>query len=417
MKKVVWLLVLVLSVSVVGCDKENGGTTNNIISYNESSSELTSSSDIVIIPQNPLQRVDAEKDTLQIVETVIQPVLLKDLPSSDYVYDLNNDVTYKLYAAQFPCLDSDYVYFDEYYGGTYSDYESMFIKYLCEEYSGITINDSNHEDMSFTGTQTFFIDDEKTLVYDFKFKLNADIGLFECVYYKLQNDENILSETTAIKQPNVNLLEMKNDPNNYNLVDVFEETINRKFKSENNDLIEVLYYIKGNFINSGYDEYIVFFKQGASYDNYGYEVEEDHIKYTECMVVHNDSVLQSYTISGLYGDIGEIKKFKNKFGTVFFQGWIGDFNKNGINELLVNCYIKNSRDDIMFMIEFCGDHFETYDFLASTDVVYDWQNQVFTYRFAPSKQIHTKQWIQGFSWSEKQRCYIIIYKVREDIEL
>lgn len=355
---------------------------------------------------------------MKIVETVVPPYTeLKEATVANYIYNYTDDLGYKLFREQFPCLDADDVYFDQHYKGTYNDYENDFIKYLCNNFIGILIDNSDYENMSFTGTQTIPIENHGELVYEFMFRFNDEIKLFECINYSLKNSDVVLNKPKLTKQPNVDILEMKNDNNKLELVLRFEEYMNKNIENVD-DPIEVLNYVKGNFINSGYDEYIVFFKQGISYDFEGFETKEDHVKYVECIVLKNDSILQSYPIYGVFGNVNERSPYSSKFGTTFFQGWIGDFNKNGRNELIINCYIKNSRENAMIMVEFYNGNFETYEFLATTDWKYDWGRELFICPFFPSKQIHAgHEWFQGISWSEQLRCYIIIFKVIEDMQL
>lgn len=400
MKKAMWLLLAFgVALSVVGCDKRSDESIDSVGMELERVESTSNGNGMNSKHEQTLGTYENAIGVSSNVNTNTQ---------SNYVYSYGKDLGYKLYREQFPVFNDDAVYY-HHYEGTYNDFEISFIETLSENYQGIKINNSNYEDMSFTGTQTIPIGNGKSLVYDFKFKLNEDIGLFQCLYYRIVNREDIFDEVNNVyeQQIETELLEMEKDKNSSHLISIFEDHINKTNKNKNDDPIEVLNYVKGNFTNSQYDEYIVFFKQGASYDEYGFEVEEDHIKYAECIIVSDGDIVQSYSISGLYGDIGVDEYYNDTLGSKFFQGYVGDFNKNGINELLINCYIKNSRTDTTHMIEFCNDHFETYVFLADSFskncLTYDFSKEIFLYEYSISRHIWAGyNWTQGFAWSEKE---------------
>ena len=88
-------------------------------------------------------------------------------------------------------------------------------------------------------------------------------------------------------------------------------------------------YVKGNFTDSGKDEYIVLFtapftkeelEDGVFYLEYIY------IKYVECFIMENNKIIKMYKLPGHWGHVVPRDKTKIDLGEQFSFGWIADFN-------------------------------------------------------------------------------------------
>ena len=169
----------------------------------------------------------------------------------------------------------------------------------------------------------------------------------------------------------------------------------------------VLDYIRGNFTNSGYDEYIVFFtndsrkemeEAGEHHPNF-YSKDgklsditwKNNICDIACFIVKNNRFIKVYDIYfrgsiflpayekslSLYGSLNPRQlPYITNFGKQFFQGWVADLNQNGINEIYIYFPWKGTvritmaefidKDFEFKCIEILGDEFNNVDWHKKT---------------------------------------------------
>ncbi|AIN93785.1 clustered-type lipoprotein [Treponema putidum] len=274
------------------------------------------------------------------------------------------------------------------------------------------------------GTLDYYVKFEKNIYYDYygdytvseiELTTPIDIG---------QIDEKL------IKNPvHGSICSLKTDEKKENMVKLFEEYENTHYTlyHENIDLsakslkdyqikLEAVDYVKGNFTDSGYDEYFVVFCEEVPGPEYGQTV-----KRVRCFVVDEDKIIKDYYINvpsasffpphiergGLFGP-------KN-FGFEFSQGWVLDFNQNGKNEIYFVTHF-NIDGNSLFIIEFNNESFTTE--YAYTGYRYDiesvdWNKKIIVLRdggsFIRSEKFKGwKYWYDTVIWNEQLKEYILL---------
>ncbi len=259
----------------------------------------------------------------------------------------------------------------------------------------------------------------------------------EQMYLPLSYD--LLSETNMGKindelienQVHGSLYGMENDEKKDEMIKLFEDYENTRYplylevvntdwdtggktkKYKQYDM-RILDYVKGNFTNSGYDEYFVMFYE----DDPDPEIYDQFIKRVRCFVVDEDKIIKDYYITvpsasffpphiergGLFG-------LKN-FGFEFSQGWVSDFNQNGKNEIYFVTHFSTGRN-FLFIIEFNGEFFVTgYVYDNDYDIVsIDWYKKMIIIK----DESRSGKWIDDYQWNDTLKEFILLKrKYRRD---
>ncbi len=165
---------------------------------------------------------------------------------------------------------------------------------------------------------------------------------------------------------------LKDDPNGEAMTKLFEAYETEKYPDY--DLgseygIKVLDYVKANFSNSGYDEYFILY--GRDYQSYK-KVDNsslDYIYRIRLYLVEEDKIIKDYIFSDFVGGgyipnsdrypyrgyLEAMQTIRN-FGYLFSQGWVNDFNQNGVNEIYLSSF--GAWHTFFIIIEFNGADFD-----------------------------------------------------------
>ncbi|UTC83649.1 clustered-type lipoprotein [Treponema denticola] len=252
----------------------------------------------------------------------------------------------------------------------------------------------------------------------------------EQMYLPLSYD--LLSETNMVKindelienQVHGSIYSMENDEKKDEMIKLFEDYENTRyplyFEVVHTDWdtgvktmgykqydMKILDYVKGNFTNSGYDEYFVMFYEDAPDP----EIYDQFIERVRCFVVDEDKIIKDYYITvpsasffpphiergGLFG-------LKN-FGFEFSQGWVSDFNQNGKNEIYFVTHFSTGRN-FLFIIEFNGEFFVTgYVYDNDYDVVsVDWYKKMIIIK----DKSRSGEWIDDYQWNDTLKEFILL---------
>ena len=451
MKKVAWLLFAL--VLVMGCNKAEdagnkqinevvvvGETENNDLTQTATDDSVKDENEITI-QSKPLSET-YNSSGLETVETVVAPYteLKKDsLMCFDNQDVLASDFGWVLNKKRIP-----YYLFDETSRfQIYEDEEKDQIEYITSEYPNTMITNCDRNKKTIEGYQIITTPNNMELKYNFVWQYYDEINDYAYTYYTLENTSDFFTIPSPTQQPMVDLLEMKDDPNvdylssvfeayinNDAIIDAFDEKnkntaygeeINEASKQLNDNIFKVINYVKGNFVNSGYDEYLVFFNRGMQFEN---EFFVDYMSYIElgaCVILKDGIIIQSYGLPGVdglldfawyYDQDNRVKPKRQDFATRFIQGWVGDFNKNGKNEIIIEDLGPFGSTDI-FVLEFDEDHFVRrflMDFTGRINTLtYDWGNESFICEYGFTQHvIFDKTYRAIIKWSEKENCYIHI---------
>ena len=179
----------------------------------------------------------------------------------------------------------------------------------------------------------------------------------------------------------------------------------------------MLDYVKGNFSNSGKDEYIVLFTAPftkSELEDGIFLLEYSYIKYVECFIMENDKVIRMYKLPGHWGHVVPRDKTKIDLGEQFSFGWIADFNQNGINEIFV--HRKEVFGSSFFSIEFIDNRFVEIPITNRGDILksVDWEQSKIVVETNPfrslvldSKDTRPKYFAE-YQWCEKEYCYVLL---------
>ena len=233
----------------------------------------------------------------------------------------------------------------------------------------------------------------KDFFYSIKYEWDKRAKKFVNTKYELEQELNIgvIDEKIIKEQVHGIVIESKEDPDRERLIPMFESYMTKLDKNDKyHYTYYVLDYIRGNFTNSGYDEYIVFFtndsrkemeEAGEHHPNF-YSKDgklsditwKNNICDIACFIVEGSTFKKVYDIyfrgsiflpayeksSSLYGSLNPRQMpYITNFGKQFFQGWVADFNQNGINEIYI-FYFGGSGAHIA-VEEFDGQRFKIHD--------------------------------------------------------
>ncbi len=214
-------------------------------------------------------------------------------------------------------------------------------------------------------------------IYDFKYTVpqpmeKAYLSSIECE----KEFPQIIDPSIIEKEIHGEITASEEDINKEQVNLIFEAEVNKELDNKDKQSYKVVDYIKGNFTNSGHEEYLVFFatkeyiELSIACDNYIKEINDEDvhceiipdtivISLIKCFIVSEEKIIRQYDIPvdcGLYPSISKSNIYKQGFGRIFFQGWVNDFNRNGINEIYLVPYdFPYNRD--LCMLEFKNDKF------------------------------------------------------------
>ena len=170
--------------------------------------------------------------------------------------------------------------------------------------------------------------------------------------------------------------------------------------------MKILDYVKGNFTNSGYDEYFVMFYE----DDPDPEIYDQFIERVRCFIVSEGKIINDYYITFprgafFWGDYThlDLKKFDN-FGFQFSQGRIADFNQNGINEIYLAAFF-NIEGGGLLMVEYNDGSFVTgYVYGDRYDIVsVDWYKKIIIIK----DKSGNGEWIDDYQWNDTLKEFIL----------
>ncbi|QOW59697.1 clustered-type lipoprotein [Treponema pedis] len=264
-----------------------------------------------------------------------------------------------------------------------------------------------------------------TLDYQVTYKWDNIEQIYLPLSYDLlsENDMGKIDEELIENQVHGPIYNMENDETKDEMIKLFEEYENTQYplyyeiirtdwrtggKLEAHEQYDmrVLDYVKGNFTNSGYDEYFVMFYK----DDPDPELYDQYIERVRCFVVFEGKIIKEYYINnsggffypGLrYHKLPEVKDF----GFEFSQGWISDFNQNGINEIYLAAKFNTERDQLL-IIEFNEKSFITsYVYGDYYDIVsIDWYKKIITIKNTSK----FGEWIDDYQWNDTLKEFVLL---------
>ena len=170
--------------------------------------------------------------------------------------------------------------------------------------------------------------------------------------------------------------------------------------------MKILDYVKGNFTNSGYDEYFVMFYR----DHPNPEIDDQFIERVRCFIVSEDKIINDYYISnsggffypGLrYDKLSEVKDFGFKFS----QGWIADFNQNGINEIYLAAWFDIYGGGLLIIEYNDGSFVSSYVYDNRYDIVgIDWYKKMIIIK----DKSRSGEWIDDYQWNDTLKEFILL---------
>ena len=170
--------------------------------------------------------------------------------------------------------------------------------------------------------------------------------------------------------------------------------------------MKILDYVKGNFTNSGYDEYFVMFYR----DHPNPEIDDQFIERVRCFIVSEDKIINDYYISnsggffypGLrYDKLSEVKDFGFKFS----QGWIADFNQNGINEIYLAALFDIYGGGLLIIEYNDGSFVSSYVYDNRYDIVgIDWYKKMIIIK----DKSRSGEWIDDYQWNDTLKEFILL---------
>ncbi|MGI5064657.1 clustered-type lipoprotein [Treponema putidum] len=263
------------------------------------------------------------------------------------------------------------------------------------------------------------------LDYQVNYKWDNIEQMYLPLSYDLLGENNIgkISEELIENQVHGSLYGMENDEKKDEMIKLFEDYENTRYplylEVANTDWktgvktkgykqydMKILDYVKGNFTNSGYDEYFVMFYE----DDPDPEIYDQFIERVRCFVVSEGKIINDYYIShsggffypGLSNDkLSEVKDFGFKFS----QGWIADFNQNGINEIYLAALFTIEGGGLL-MIEYNDGAFVSgYVYGDRYDIVgIDWYKKMIIIK---DKSING-EWIDDYQWNDALKEFILL---------
>ncbi len=331
-------------------------------------------------------------------------------------------------------------YFDN--GVYYINFESCIREnalYKCKQKVKLDTNNILEYEVVY-GKKTFKFDGESAdsgyiVEYDDD-KVAKSLGDFPADI-KLISNVNIGKVDKEIIEDQVHgeIYSLKDDPKAKEMIKLFEEYESEKYPSVNSGSyydFKVLDYIKGKFTNSGYDEYIVM--MGKDYRPYNGDSKSlSRIDRLRCCVVDNDKIIKDYDLNAccsIYympklderdkvSTEQELKDLKN-FGYLFSQGWVNDFNQNGINEMYISSIGAWSYEFII--LEFSGKDFEI-NYVSPWDngmhpvLQADWKTKTIKFKTYKCANNISEYMENSFQWNDDIKEFVLKemkYKTKEE---
>ena len=275
-----------------------------------------------------------------------------------------------------------------------------------------------------------------TLDYQVTYKWYNIEQMYLPLSYDLLSENNMgrINEDLIENQVHGSVYSMENDEKKDEMIKLFEDYENTQYPLFKEVVhtdwdtgvktigykqydMKILDYVKGNFTNSGYDEYFVMFYE----DDPDPEIYDQFIERVRCFVVDEDKIIKDYYITvpsasffpphiergGLFG--------LTNFGFEFSQGWVSDFNQNGKNEIYFVTHFSTGRN-FLFIIEFNGEFFVTGYVSAEYGLdieSVDWNKKMVVLRkggsFIRSEKFKGwEYWYDTVIWNEKLKEYILL---------
>ena len=277
-----------------------------------------------------------------------------------------------------------------------------------------------------------------TLDYQVTYKWYNIEQMYLPLSYNLLSENNMgrINEELIENQVHGSVYSMENDEKKDEMIKLFEDYENTQYplfkevvhtdwdtgvktKGYKQYDMKILDYVKGNFTNSGYDEYFVMFYE----DDPDPEIYDQFIERVRCFIVSEGKIINDYYITFprgafFWGDYThlDLKKFDN-FGFQFSQGRIADFNQNGINEIYFSVLFNIEPGNVL-VVEFNGNEFITnYISIDTYDIAsIDWNTKMITVNAVLSAVKGFNGWqekIDTFVWSEELKEYVLFKRVYE----
>jgi len=307
------------------------------------------------------------------------------------------------------------------HGNSYEEFEKSGIDYLNRQ-KNTEIVKVDSDNKNIYCKQTLNLPSGKELIYDAVYTFYPYPKNFAYTNYELR-DKPIIAyrHVPEAKRVHGKITEAAKKPNKDKNIKIFERYINKytkEYRHKTGDKpYKVLDYVKGNFSNSGKDEYIVLFT--APFTKYELEdgiflLEYSYIKYVECFIMENDKVIKMYKLPGHWGHVVPREKTKINLGEQFSFGWIADFNQNGINEIFV--HRKEVFGSSFFSIEFIDNRFVEIPITGKGDILksVDWEQSKLVIENYPFKSLvldskgTRPKYFAEYQWNEKERCYVLL---------
>ena len=307
------------------------------------------------------------------------------------------------------------------HGNSYEEFEKSGIDYLNRQKNTEIVNvDSDNKNIYCK--QTLNLPSGKELIYDVVYIFYPYPKNFAYTNYELR-DKPIIAyrHVPEAKRVHGKMTEAAKNPNKDKNIKIFERYINKYTKEHRHKTgdkpYKVLDYVKGNFSNSGKDEYIVLFTAPftkSELEDGIFILEYSYIKYVECFIMENDKVIKMYKLPGHWGHVVPRDKTKIDLGEQFSFGWIADFNQNGINEIFV--HRKEVFGSSFFSIEFIDNRFVEIPITNRGDILksVDWEQSKIVVETNPfrslvldSKDTRPKYFAE-YQWCEKEHCYVLL---------
>ena len=263
-----------------------------------------------------------------------------------------------------------------------------------------------------------------TLDYQVTYKWYNIEQMYLPLSYDLLSENNMgrINEDLIENQVHGSVYSMENDEKKDEMIKLFEDYENTQYplfkevvhtdwdtgiktKGYKQYDMRILDYVKGNFTNSGYDEYFVMFYE----DDPDPEIDDQFIERVRCFVVSEGKIISDYYISnsggffypGLSNDkLSEVKDFGFKFS----QGWIADFNQNGINEIYLAAFFSIEGGGLL-MVEYNNGAFVSgYVYGDRYDIVsVDWYKKMIIIK----DKSGNGEWIDDYQWNDTLKEFIL----------
>ena len=294
----------------------------------------------------------------------------------------------------------------------------LIIPASYENVQYVDVENIEYDGKIYRCTQKVEIKPETFLEYKMTLEYNPHAEVYVVLENELITPINIgkINETTIENQVNGEILTLKDDKDSIQLIKLFEdyEKENYPIFFSNMDTLQVLDYVQGNFTNSGYDEYVVFFIFDGDTKNY--------VNILHCFIVKNDKIIKEYPIilpyDEEYIDNREIIHFGGelKYKFAFSTGFVADFNQNDRNELYFKTvfvggwtFYRAEFEDNFFNVKEVfspPNHFSSLKWSSKTMTVDAYEEYIYSQTDSGSGSDGYAE----FQWSEDLNDFILKYK-------